>query len=800
MSARQEALLGCGNRIWRDRRFILVSGTILALGLALATLGFAIFYSFLLKPLPYPDANRLVVFRQIIPAYGLFGYYASEDLYSQLEQESEQRIKALSLVTINRRTAISSINGELRVIHYLRATPSFFSMLSKYPTLGRWPSRAAGHKDGPREAVISYSFWKRAFNKDPSAMGSEIPIKGKYFQVVGIFAKNFHTEPLSADLYMPLVQPFRTQDVKTPDKVLLGILRPGSSLRSLQPLLSSIAQEEIRKIPSQFRNQVQGYHIIASPIRDYLLHKARMHHLPWMYLGLGLFLWVIAVLNVANYAMLRHQSALRKYAIRQLLGASSWTLARLLLSEQIPMLLLSLVLAIPLYILGMRWVSTTLFSGRSYSIFLLHGAWLTWPFLLALLTLSSFTILVFPLWRLRPATLKSSLNSDERISTPSKTLQRAFQWLGTLQVSLAIGLLSASLSLAFGGFSLDHRPLGFQSKDVAYSKVYFANNMNTIQSWHQIEDGLQNNPYVKKSALSMSLPLVGKNENISNLASTTKSGRFLFDVVTRKYFSILKIPIEEGQRMPDNTYGSSSTIWADTELCKNFFGSERCSGSYAKEPHLLVGGVMKQTAWNLVPYKGSLGFAYLPLNTSFSGLNGDLQEGYLLLKIPIDSNSSKESVLSTLRHALPGAIFTNLREYHDLIKKARVGNLNFDIMLGVFALLSTGISLFGIYTMQSYIQSGRMPEYRTKRILGAQNRYFYKKIGKDILLIVWPGVFIGGSVAVLLVHAASNDFPYAMHFISMSLLLSFIFVSIPIAISYYGTMRRLLGSLHLTST
>lgn len=607
--------------------------------------------------------------------------------------------------------------------------------------------------------------------------------------------------PLSADLFVPLVQPFPSKEAAIPNKYLLARLSPGTSPHDLQPWLNRMAQETIQKLPPQIRNRVQrGFRITASPLRDFLLQRARMRHLPWMYLGVGLFLWVIALLNVANYTLLRHQSALRNYAIRQLLGASSGILVRRLLVDQLPMLLLATVLAIPLYLLGMHWITAALFSSRMYAVFLGQGSVSTGLFLGASLLVSAGIIVAFPLWRLRPATLKVALAHDERISSLSKKLQTLFQGLGIVQVALAMGLLSTTLSLALGGYFLAHRPLGLTSKNVYYDRVYLAPNMRLIPSWQQIHDGLQDSPWVKSSAFSLSLPLDGKgsgeNVDMTNLSSKKQSGKVLYDMVTKDYFSILGIPLEEGKPMPAVSAAPNSAMWVDTNFCKNYFNTQRCSGRTFKEPPLSIHGVMREAAWNIVPYRNYLGFAYFPLNAEL--LSGFVSSGHLLFTMPVHTNAAKESVLSTLRGALPGAMFTPLHAFQSLITKARTGNLNFDMMLGVFAVLSAGISLFGVYTVQSYIQSGKMPEYRTRRILGAQDHDFYQQLGKGVFIMVLPGILIGGAVSFLLVHIASDSFPYAMRFLWISLLAAFIAVTAAIAASSFMTMRRLLGALSLT--
>ncbi|PKY10310.1 hypothetical protein B1757_10290 [Acidithiobacillus marinus] len=793
MNNHSSVLSDWANRLWRDRSYTVVSGIFLGLSIAMATLGFTVFYTFFFKPLPYPEANRIVVIRQILPVYGLTGYLSRSALLSPLRRATHAELQDSALVSSNPKVTISLVQGQRLAVHYQSVTPNFFPMLLRHPYLGRWPSAAAGHRDGPQEAMLSFGFWSKAFGKKASAVGSEISLHGKVYQVVGVLPQNFTLHGLAADVYVPLVLPQDKVEAHYFDKLTFAQLGADHTLESLRPVLSTLAEKEVRRIPARFRNQGKGYRLLASPLRNYVLHKAHMAQLPWLYLGGGLFVWLIAVLNIINYAVLRHQRRLRGFAIRQLLGASRGAVIQIFLSEQLPALLLSLFLAIPLTFLGIRWLSSTIFSGSAYADFPLRFTGWEGLFLLVLLLVSAVCVVAIPLWRLRPSALKTALTHDERTASLSKPLRRMFQALNTLQAALAIGLLSTALSLAIGNYVLSHRSLGFQPKNVEYSRVYLPTAANITPDWLQIESNLRRDPYVRSSAFALFLPWDSSSDGAAGASSSKRSGKVLFDIVSPGFFRLLDIPLQRGQAMPALNDQESPSIWVDTDFCRSFFSSEQCVGQPVIHPDQHVAGVVPSIAWKLMPNRGYLGVEYFPLNSTFDQLlGGFLSSGYILLRIPVQSASALRSASQYLHLALPSAVFSPLHSYTALIHKTQQSGLNFDLLFGIFAFLATGITLFGVYVVQATTQAARLPEYRIRSMLGAENRDFYRGLLRDLFWVILPGAFVGTAVALLLVHLAAQDFPDAMRFLPISLLLTFFLVLFSIGLSYFNVMRSLL--------
>lgn len=786
-----ESLRALGNRLWHDRLYIVVAGLFLGIGTAFATLGFSMFYTFWLQPLPYPDAHRLVVFRQILPAFGLTGYSSSAQLEKLLKQRPHAGVQKLALLG-NSRSAIATVNGEKQLLHYRRVSPDFFSLLVHHPYLGRWPSAAASHQGGPAEAVVSYTFWQQAFAGKPSAIGSEIEIKGRFYQVVGVLSKNTVLSPMAwADVYLPLVQPLPMLAEKSIDKILLGELSPGVSPRALQPWLTSIVQEQISKVPLNFRkHDLQGYRIVAAPLRDALVYWSGVGKLSWFFLGVGIFLWIVAVVNVVNYALLRHRVLLRGYAIRQLLGATQARLALRLLATEVPMLVLALVVAPLLVLLGIHALASL--GYNTDTVFALQESVWIWLFLLFLLLLSAFSAVAMPLWYLRPGSLKLALTGDERTASLSRSTRRIFQGLGLLQLTLAITLLSTAFAVTAAGYSLGHRSPGFRPKGLQYTQVYLPLGTPLSQAWAQMKNALAGDPYVRESAFSQGIPWL-YTPNYTTATSNVRSGKVILTIVSNKFFSLLGIPLEQGERMPSPTPQRLSGLWLSHGACRVFFPNQDCIGNSLKMAGqaLQVSGMVPTISWSLIPSKQARGAVYLPLNSVltsvFSG-NG----GIVLLKMPVTSESAKKMTLVTLRRALPDAIFKDFRSYPQLIKKRHQFFAYASLVLVVFAIFVTAISLFGTYTVQATMQNARLSEYRIRRILGAQTQDFYRNLFRELSLMAIPGMLIGGALATLLVHVTENRFPHILAFLLPAIAAAILIISLALGVAISRNLYNLL--------
>ena len=292
-------------RLWQQRLYFVVSALFLGLATGVAGVGFQVLYAFQLQPLPYVDPSRLVLIREEAPAMDLgTSLQSSAKLRQDLDREADSGIQSTALISDQSQTTTARINGVVVALDYKGVSPQVFPLLFSRPVLGVWPELSSGKADGPHQAVISYAFWKRAFGGNPNAVNSELQVAGQSYRITAVLPKGTQIVPgSSAEVFIPLVVP--TIQENNINEFLYARLSPGASLHELNVRLAALTARLQALIPPQFRSFFNGLRIDAMPLRSAFLQEMEMSRLPWLYLGVGLFLWVIAVFNISNYALLR---------------------------------------------------------------------------------------------------------------------------------------------------------------------------------------------------------------------------------------------------------------------------------------------------------------------------------------------------------------------------------------------------------------------------------------------------------------------------------------------------------------
>ncbi|MGK9452585.1 hypothetical protein ACSSZE_15210 [Acidithiobacillus caldus] len=235
-----------------------------------------------------------------------------------------------------------------------------------------------------------------------------------------------------------------------------------------------------------------------------------------------------------------------------------------------------------------------------------------------------------------------------------------------------------------------------------------------------------------------------------------------------EFFSLLDISWRQGQAMPPIAAQSVSTAWLSQSACPALFPTHNCVGAIVRMGNgdgLTIAGVLPHIRWDLLPIKDALGALYLSLNNPPAATyTGGFRTARLLLHMPISSETARNRTLTTLKLAVPDAVFEPLKSYTLAIKERRRNFENFTLFLGLFAVLAAAVSLFGAYTVHASIQNARLSEYRIHRILGARNRDFWKSLTQDLMRMLLPGFIFGGGMAALLLQEAERSFPGAMGF------------------------------------
>ncbi len=405
---------------------------ILALGLGVNTAVFSVIRGVLLRPLPYPESNRLVSFW-----YSSQGRRSSTISQPELLDLQSKLASIESAAGVRFRRVYLGGDGEPRLVRALDATPELLPLLDVAPAAGRFYTAEESLPGGPDIAVISCRLWQQLFPGRTDIAGADVVLDGRHHAVVGVMPPGFAFPDPDIDLY----RPFRIDRVN-PDQRnnhylwVVGRLRPQSSLAAAQSELASYGRWAVAEYPDFYSGFNASFAVTS--LRDTFIGTARSPLA--LLLGASFLVLLIACTNVASLLLAHGEERRQEAAVRLALGAVRRRLARQLVLESIALGLLGLALAIPLAVLTVR--SLVAVAGDALprtSEITIDLPVLVYASAIALATSVAFGLA--PLLQAWRGDLRSGLYGGVRTVSANRNGATVYRVLVAAQVALAVVLV-----------------------------------------------------------------------------------------------------------------------------------------------------------------------------------------------------------------------------------------------------------------------------------------------------------------------------------------------------------------------
>jgi predicted permease len=550
------------------RGFAFTAIGILALGLAATVTMFSVTDQILLRPLPYPDSDRIVTVWEtrapssepLDPAPGNF-------------LDWRDRARSFEFMSGVEPWAVDYVGGERpETFRAVKVTPGFFETFGLAPIAGRVFTPEEYQKGRDKVLVLHEPMWRQRFGGDPSIVGRALEFDDGLYTVVGIMPADFEPRLLATvrqrNLWLPnAIEDYVPKIRGTGYWAVVGRLKSGVTLGSAQAEISTISHQLAAEYPSS--NERTGARILA--LRDHLVGNVRMAVM-LLAGAVGLVL-IIACVNVANLLLARGSSREREIAIRVALGARRMRIVQQLLTE-------SLVIAVAGGVLG------TLFAHGSVSalasvgpasvpwIDSLHLDWRALAFAGAMSMAVALLAGMLPAWRVACVGLH---NAGRQTSTADAAQHRLRGALVVAEVALALVLVTGAGLLMRSFLSLMSVDPGFQRDRVLVAQV-FAQDHNPKPEdlrrfFRTAIDRIALLPAVQHAGAVSAMPFIESNISIQNTIviggrpepTQGEAPRAYLSVATPGYFEAMRIALKAGRLLDARDGPESKRVIVITE-------------------------------------------------------------------------------------------------------------------------------------------------------------------------------------------------------------------------------------------
>src|SRR2546425_81894 len=736
----------------RKPGFTVVALLILSLGIGATTVMFAVINSVLLRPLSYPEPDRLVTLRGFTEAVGELWGCSNLD-FGDVKRESE----TLALAAWTYGGGTISEPGEPEYVNGRQISAELFSTLGISPLQGRAFRPDEDRPGAAPVAIISYGLWQRDFGGEPSAIGKSLVYDGKPYTVVGIAPVGFQLDG-EADVFTPL-EPRQNTDPRMQNRRarflrVLGRLRPGFGLAEGRAELALIA----RHLAEEYPKSNTGLSMIAYPLQKELVGD--VGSTLWLLLcAVGLVL-LIACVNIASLLLARAVSRERELAIRVALGAGRGRLARQCLTE-------SAMLGVGGGMLGvvLAFVSihpfVAFWPGSLPRAEEVHLDWRVLVFAVGASLLSGLLFGLAPALRVPVRGVEQTLRAGARsIAGSSRHLHSAFV---ISEIALAVVLLVSAGMLGHTLLALSSLDPGFNVHNVmaarfALSPGALANPEKVREAWQDILDRARRVPGVESVALADIIPMRKGENSVPYWTTATppppnQEPVALASCVSPDYLKVMGIPLRQGRFFNEHDrIGSEPVVVIDENLAQHAFGTKDAVGkriwipAMSPSPVLIVGIVGHVRHWGLAGDDQSrvrdqmyYPFAQVPapLLHFFSSI----------MSIAARTTIPPLNVVEPLRGKLRGAAGDQaLYEVHTMeqLVSASLARQRFLLLLfGIFAGLALLLACIGIYGVLAYLIGQRVPEIGVRMTLGATAQDVMRQGLGQSLVMIFFGVAVG---------------------------------------------------------
>jgi len=749
--------------------FTIAALAALALGIGATTAIFSVINTVLLKPLTYPDSDRIVRFLLNTP--NGIDYGGSPTRYNILREQT-QAFQDIAAYEFNG-TGVNLTGGsQPEPVHAIHATANYFHFFGASIIQGRTFTAEEDRPHGAYVALISYGLWQRRFGGDRSIVGKSIPLSGVPHTVVGIVGRSFTTEfDTPTDIWLPFqIDPNSVDHGRFFD--MAGRLRPGITIDIANAQLALATRQFHEKFPNMAGPRDQ---FMVRPLRDAMVLDVRPSLL--VLAGAVSLVLLIASANVANLLLVRATGRKREIAIRAAVGAGRSRIIRQLLTESLLLSLTGGALGLALGMAGIR-VLLAINPGNIPRIGP-HGElvamdWRVLSFTLVVALGTGILFGLFPALVASRTDLNTSLKENSGRSGTGAHSNTTRSLLVTGEVALALILLIGSALLIRTFVALRSVKPGLDPHNVLTLRMSLSGPRleRSKQVNNLVRDGVQRLealPGVTRAAATYMVPLEGMFGVPFNIVGRTPaSGRYDgrgWIAASPGYFDVFRIPLTRGRLFNDRDDGAGALVaiinqafvhkfWPKGEPLGERLILGRGYGPEFEEPARQIVGIVGDVR-NFGLNADPAPVVYIPFAQVTDGLTAlASRAARLAWMVRTQSNPAQLSaaIQNQLQQASGGLPSASIRTMDEVVSQSTATEDFNALLMSIFGCTAIVLAAIGVYGLMAYSVAQRTQEIGIRMALGAETAGIRNRLIAQGMRLAVIGIAIGVACSFGLAH------------------------------------------------